>query len=129
MKHQIQDLVSGVHAEHKHCLKSCIGLYKLIQQKRVHRPLLCSIAQMSWPSFGPPRPKQCVLAVRRTSGRIVLLPTEAVATTFAQLNRVTVNDSVFVVRLCIGLCHEFRRCFVSASEITIAEQIYIVSVV
>ena len=27
-----------------------------------------------------------------------------VATTFAQLNRVTVNDSVFVVRLFVGLC-------------------------
>jgi len=46
-----QDLVSGVHAEHKHCLKSCIGLNKVSQQKGVHWPSLCSIALMLWPSF------------------------------------------------------------------------------
>ena len=58
-----QDLVSLIHAEHKHCLESCTGLYKVNQQK------VESIAQMSWPSFGPPRTKQRVLAVRRTSRR------------------------------------------------------------
>ena len=42
-----QDLVSLIHAERKHCLESCTGLYKVNQQK------VDSIAQMSWPSFGP----------------------------------------------------------------------------
>jgi len=112
----------GVHAKHKHCLKSCIGQYKVNQQEGVHS--LCSTAQMLWPSFGPPRPKHRVLAVRRTSGRSSYCQQKP----WPQHSR-SWTERRSMTPFLLSDFLEFRRCFASASEVTIAEQIYRVSVV